>query len=68
MIKSKLLLDSSKCDDLTPAGIWKSFEPIFGLTISLFDYEPFHKRLLKAAFESHVKQNVMIVEYRYVTG
>ena len=34
----------------------------------LSKFVPFFKQLLKKALESHIKQNVFIVEYRHISG
>lgn len=68
MLRSKIELSPSKVDDKSPDGIWKAFQPTFVLIMELFAYAPFYKQLLKQALQSHIAQNVFIVEYRYMTG
>jgi hypothetical protein len=42
-LMSKLLLNHDQVTDKSSADIWKHFEPVFGMTINVFNYVPFYQ-------------------------
>ena len=68
MFRKKMLLNREDTENIVSNGVWANFQPKFDITLQLYNYYPFFERIVRHIIDTHVEQNVWIVEFRHIFG